>query len=61
MKVLNGVHIQSNTKTYELLMSKDKKDHAKAKKLMEFCKEAEACNYEYNALVKLREKYKNVI
>lgn len=61
MKFFNGVYIQSGTKCYDLLNSKDKKDHAKAKKLNQFCIEAEACNYEYNAIMKLREKYKDVI
>jgi len=61
MKFLNGVHVQSNTKIYELLNSKDKKEQAKAKKIMKFCEEAEACMYEYQALTKLREKYKDVL
>lgn len=61
MKFFNGVYIQSGTKCHDLLMSKDKKDHAKAKKLNQFCVEAEAAGYEYNAITKLREKYKDVL
>lgn len=61
MKFLNGVYIQPGTKCHDLLSSKDKKDHAKAKKLNQFCVEAEAINYEYQALMKLREKYKDIL
>ena len=60
-KMVRGVKVMSGTRTFELLESKDPLDHKKAKLLMEFCDKAEACGYEYQALMKLREQYKDVV
>lgn len=56
-----NVHIDKNTRTYELMHSKDAKERKLAKRLMEYCDKCELANYEYTAVTKLREQYKDVL
>ena len=59
---LQGKHkVMVGSKTYELMESKDPEDHKKAKKLTEFCFAAAKCGYDYQEMVALREKYKDVV
>jgi hypothetical protein len=49
------------SRAYELMQSKDKVDHNKARTLVKFCDECEKAGYEYSAVQRLREKYKEVV
>lgn len=60
-KMVNGVMVMHGSRAYELLESKDPKDHKLAKRLMEYCDKAEKCGYEYAALQKLRKEYADVV
>ena len=53
--------VMQGSRAYELLESKDPKDHKLAKRLMEYCDKAEKCGYEYAALQKLRKEYQDVV
>ena len=60
-KMMRDVKVMEGTKTYELLESKDPQDHKRARRLTEFCDKASQVNYEYAALARLRNEYKDVV
>lgn len=60
-KMVRDVKVMEGTRAYEWLESKDPADHKRARRLMEFCDKASAVNYEYGALVKLRQEYQDVV
>lgn len=60
-KLVGDCKVMAGTRSYELLDSKDPHDHKKAKQLMKFCDEAYAVGYEYEALMKLRKQYGDVL
>ena len=55
------VKLMPGSRAYELMQSKNPADHKLAKRLMEYCRKADACNYEYQALQKLRNEFKDVL
>lgn len=60
-KLYKGVWVAPNTKSFELLESKEQEDQKKAKRLHEFCHKASACFYEYKAIAALRAEYSDVV
>jgi hypothetical protein len=59
--MVDGVLCMPGSRAYELMQSKDKVDHNKARTLVKFCDECEKAGYEYSAVQRLREKYKEVV
>ena len=53
----NGVKVLQGTNSYELLTSKDSKERAKGKKLVEYAIKAEECFYQNPEYSTLRTKY----
>jgi len=58
---MNNVIVMPGSRTYELQRSKDAKDQKAAKRLLDYSAKAYAANYDYSALQKLREQFKDVL
>lgn len=55
------VRVMPGSKGHDLLTSKDPEDLKKAKLLYDYCRKAEACNYDYAKIQELRKHYSDVI
>lgn len=60
-KMVGNVMVMAGTRTYDLLESKAPDAQKKAKRLMEFCRKAEACYYANPEYSKLRQQFKDVL
>lgn len=57
-KLFNGYVVMPGCKIHDLL---EANDQAKAKRLSDYCRKAEAVYYEYKAICKLRSEFKDVL
>lgn len=58
---MEHVKLMPGCRALALLQSKDQKDHKLSKRLQEYCRKAEACNYDWQTVQKLRKEFKDVL
>ena len=60
-KQVGGTKVMAGTRTFDLLESKKPEDQKAARRMMEFTRKAESCNYELSSYTKLRNEFKDVL
>jgi hypothetical protein len=58
---MHEVKLMPGSRAYELQRSRDPKDQKMAKRLMEYCRKAEAANYDWATVLKLRKEFNDVL